>query len=111
MDFSIIKKGVSVFFTKTVKEFFKNTFEINYSKKSKITGSVLCILSLILVVLSVNTYSSLKYSVRWILLAVDLALPFLIALAVIYTVKMNIRQKVYSRRLFATDLILILQEL
>ena len=55
MDFSIIKKGVSVFFTKTVKEFFKNTFEINYSKKSKITGSVLCILSLILVVLSVNT--------------------------------------------------------
>ena len=89
MDFSIIKKGVSVFFTKTVKEFFKNTFEINYSKKSKITGSVLCILSLILVVLSVNTYSSLKYSVRWILLAVDLALPFLIALAVIYTVKIK----------------------
>ncbi len=84
-----IIKFVSYFFSETLPDFLKNTFEITYSKVSKITGSVLCLLSLILVILSIDTYSSLEYSVRWLLMATDLALPFFIALATIYTVRIK----------------------
>jgi phosphoglycerol transferase MdoB-like AlkP superfamily enzyme len=89
MDFNNVKTGITSFFTKKIPNFFNNTFEIKYSKASKITGTVLCLLSLLLVVLSVNTYTSLKYSVRWILLGTDLALPFLLAAITIFTVKLK----------------------
>lgn len=89
MDFNNMKKGVCGFMTKSLPNFFKNTFEIKYSKASKITGSIICFLSLLLVVFSVNTYNTLVYSVRWLLLAIDLALPFLISAVTIFTVRIK----------------------
>lgn len=86
MDFNNIKKGVSDVFCEKIPLFLKNTFEITYSKTSKITGCVLCLLSLLLVILSIGTYDSLDVSVRWIIMALDLALPFVLGVATIFTV-------------------------
>lgn len=88
MDCKKIKK-VAADFGSTIIKFLKNNLEISYSKTSKITGIVICLLSLFLVVLSVNTYSSLGFSVRWILLSVDLALPFILGLTTIFTIKLT----------------------
>ncbi len=89
MDFHSIKKGCKNFLSNTLPFFFNNTFEITYTKKSKITGTVICLLSLLLVILSVKTYSTVDPSVRWLLLGVDLALPFVLAFSIIFTVKIK----------------------
>ena len=89
MDFNNIKNGAINFFVNSLPNFLKNTFEIKYSKASKITGSVLCLVALLLVVFSVNTYQTLSFSVRWLLLAIDLALPFILGLSVIFTIKLK----------------------
>ena len=89
MDFNNIKNGAINFFVNSLPNFLKNTFEIKYSKASKITGSVLCLVALLLVVVSVNTYQTLSFSVRWLLLAIDLALPFILGLSVIFTIKLK----------------------
>ena len=89
MDFNNIKNGVVEFFANSLPNFLKNTFEIKYSKASKITGSILCIVALLFVVLSVNTYKTLDFSVRWLLLAIDLALPFILGLSTIFTIKIK----------------------
>lgn len=82
-------KAVLLFLSKTLPDFLKNSFEVKYSRASKITGGILCLLSIILVILSINTYSTLEFSVRWLIMAVDLALPFFIAVATIYTVRIK----------------------
>ncbi len=89
MDFNNIKTSVFNFVGKSLPNFLKNTFEITYNKTSKITGTVICLVCLLLVVLSVNTYNTIDISVRWILLAVDLALPFILALATIFTIRIK----------------------
>ncbi len=89
MDFKNTIKSAKDFFKDTFPKFLSDTFEITYTKTSKIIGIIICLLSLLLVVLSVNTYSTLDYSIRWILLSVDLALPFLLALTTIFTIKIK----------------------
>ena len=98
MDFNNIKNGAINFFVNSLPNFLKNTFEIKYSKASKITGSVLCLVALLLVVFSVNTYQTLSFSVRWLLLAIDLALPFILGLSVIFTIKLknNLTNKIWQ---------------
>ncbi len=82
-----LAKSIYDFFWVKVPKFLNNTFEVTYSKASKIIGSILCLLSLILVILCINTFSTLAVSARWLLMAVDLFLPFLIAFCTIYTVR------------------------
>jgi len=89
MDFNNVKQRFTNFFAKTIPNFLNNTFEIKYSKSSKIAGITLCLLSLLLVVLSVNTYRTVDFSIRWILLSLDLALPFVLGIATIFTVKIK----------------------
>ena len=57
------------FFTNTVPEFFKNNFEVSSTKRLKITGASICVITLIAVILDVNAYTSQDFSAKWILLA------------------------------------------
>ena len=87
MNFKTLAKKADIFFATKIPNFFINTFEISYSTSSKITGIVLCLVSIFAVILSINTYSQLSVSTRWILMAVDLFLPFVIAVCTIYTIR------------------------
>lgn len=80
-------KNVYNFFSVKIPTFVKRNFEISYTVSSKIFGSVLCLASLLLVILCIHTYDTLSVSTRWLLMAVDLFLPFLIAFCTIYTVR------------------------
>lgn len=88
MNFKKVKP-VFDFFDKKLPSFLDNTFEVSYNKASKITGVVLCLTSLLWVILSINNFLVLEFSSRWILMALDLFLPFAIALVTIYTVRLK----------------------
>ncbi len=87
MTLEKLAKGIYRFFWIKMPKFLNDTFEVSYNKTSKIIGSILCLASLILVILCINTFSGLSVSARWLLMAVDLFLPFLIAFCAIYTVR------------------------
>ena len=72
-----------------VVNFIKKTFEITSSKKSKITGVIFLFVTLVWVVLSVNTFTSMETTRKWTLLAVALACPFIIGLNITFTVKIK----------------------
>ncbi len=65
----------------------KKVFDITYTKASKIVGCIFCLLGLLLVILSIDEFSALTNYTRWLLMATDLILPFVIALCTIYTVR------------------------
>ncbi len=77
------------FFKKVLPTYFKENFEITTTKPSKIIGCVLCLASLLLVIFSINTYNTLSISTRWIIMALDLALPFVIAAVTIFSIKIK----------------------
>ena len=76
-----------MFFAKTVPEFFYKHFEVTHTRKSKIIGSAVCLMSLFLVIFCIGTYLKVDVSMRWILMALDLFLPFIVGLSIIYTVR------------------------
>ena len=77
------------FFKEALPNYFKNNFEITTTKSSKIIGAVLCLAGILLVIFSINTYNTLSISNRWIIMALDLALPFVIAAVTIFRIKIN----------------------
>ncbi len=77
------------FFKTTLPDYFKSSFEVSFSKPSKIAGCVLCLAGLLLVILRIKAFDSLDISVRWLLMAFDLAVPFFIAAATIFTIKIK----------------------
>ena len=77
------------FFKQSLPNYFKNSFEITSSKPLKIIGAVLCLACLLLVIFSINTYNTLSISTRWLLMALDLALPFIIAAVTMF--RLNIK--------------------
>ncbi len=87
MSLQKIAKSIYRFFWIKMPKFLDKTFEVSCSTISKITGSILCLLGLVLVIFCIGTYSSIDVSNRWLLMAIDLFLPFLIAICTIYTVR------------------------
>ena len=77
------------FFTDILPKFFKTNFEITSTKRSKIVGAVICVVTLIAIILDVNAYTSQDFSAKWILLAATLLCPFILGLTAAYTVKIK----------------------
>ena len=77
------------FFTNTVPQFFKNNFEVSSTKRSKIIGASICVITLVAVILDVNAYTSQDFSAKWILLAATLLSTFVLGLTAAYTVKIK----------------------
>lgn len=95
MNFKKILNSLSLFFEQKLPAFLSKNIEVSYSKKSKIVGCALCLLTLFLVIFSINTYLTLDTSVKWILMALDLSLPFAIALVTIFTVR--VKNELYNK--------------
>lgn len=85
------------FFRINIPDFFKANFEISSTKRSKITGAVFCLVTLIAVILDVNAYTSQEFSSKWLLLAFALFCPFILGLTAAYSIiiKNDIFNKVW----------------
>ena len=86
-------KGKGAFFKEKTKflkniilNFLKNNFEVKSSKRSKTTGIVILAITLLWVVLSVNTYISQEFAGKWWLLSFALLCPFILGLTAAFTV-------------------------
>ena len=84
MTFMKTIKGKGAFFKEKAKflkniilNFLKNNFEVKSSKRSKTTGIVILAITLLWVVLSVNTYISQEFAGKWWLLSFALLCPFI----------------------------------
>lgn len=86
MSFSKIMNAVLTFFYNTLPGFFKTNFEIKSTKRSKIIGSVICLVTLIAVILNVNAFTSQEFSEKWLLLAFALLCPFILGISAAYSV-------------------------
>ena len=98
------KKIYSIFWEK-LPAFLNKTFEVSYTKTSKITGSVLCLICIIGVILNINAFLKLSISSRWVLMALDMFLPFAIALATIFTVRFKSEK---ARKIFGFVLLFLM---
>lgn len=74
------------FFRIKTPNFFKANFELTSTKRSKITGSVICLVTLIAVILDVNAYTSQDFSSKWLLLAFALFCPFILGICAAFSV-------------------------
>lgn len=74
------------FFRNTLPDFLKQNFEITSTKRSKIIGSVICVVTLIAVILDVNAYTSQDFAAKWLLLAFALFCPFILGFAAAFSV-------------------------
>ena len=74
------------FFRIKTPDFFKANFEITSTKRSKIIGSVICLVTLIAVILDVNAYISQDFSSKWLLLAFALFCPFILGICAAFSV-------------------------
>lgn len=80
-----------------IPDFFKANFEISSTKRSKITGGIFCLVTLIAVILDVNAYTSQEFASKWLLLAFALFCPFILSLTAAFsiTIKNDIFNKVW----------------
>lgn len=84
-----IRQSVFSFFQNIMPRFLNNNFEITSTKRSKIVGVVICAVTLIAVILNVNTYISQEFVSKWLLLAFGLAAPFILGLSAAYSIKIK----------------------
>lgn len=87
---------ISRFFTTAVpkilniiKNFFINTFEIKSTKKSKITGTIIAGVLLLLVVFFNNQFTKLEFSTKWWLLSFALIAPLIIGIYIAFSIKIK----------------------
>lgn len=85
----IVIEKTKRFFQETLPTFCKNNFEITTTKPLKIIGCILCLASLLLVILRIDAFNELEIKYRWIVMALDLTLPFLIAAVTIFNLKIK----------------------
>lgn len=97
MNINKIKESVKHFICNSVPRFFKedipayfnNNFELTSTKTSRIVGVVLCLAALLLVIFRIETFNTLEVSRRWIVMAIDLVLPFVIAAVTMFKLKIK----------------------
>ena len=72
-----------------IKGFLAKNFEVTSTKKSKVAGIIFLSITLLWVVLSVNTFTSQDFAGKWWLLAFALLCPFLIGLSIAFSVRIK----------------------
>lgn len=89
MEISKVLTPVMNFITVILPDFFKNNFEILYTKKSKTVGCIIGAIALLAVILNVKEYTSLEFSSKWFLLGFALVFPFVIGFVTAFTVRIK----------------------
>lgn len=95
MFFGKVWNNVLGFFRISVPEFFKTNFEVASTKRSKIIGSVVCLVTLIAVILDVGAYTSQEFAAKWLLLAFALLCPFILGFTAAFSV--NIKNDLFNK--------------
>ncbi len=70
----------------TLLNFLRNTFTITSTKRSKITGLIIGLVTLLAVVILSKDFTSQEFSQKWLLLAFALICPFVLGLSAAYTI-------------------------
>ena len=110
MTLQRVKDNVSSFLKTSIPEFFRKNFEITSTKVSRITGTVLCGVLLLIVILDVNAYTSQQFRSKWLLLAAALVCPFVIGICAAYRLHIKnaiIEKIVYLAGFFVLPVITI----
>lgn len=89
MSFFNALKSKGLAFKDIILKFIEENFRITSTKKSRITGVVLLFVTLLWVVLSVNTFISQDFSGKWLLLAAALICPFILGLSAAFTIRIT----------------------
>lgn len=89
MSFGKAWNGILGFFRNTLPDFLKQSFEITSTRRSKIIGSVICVVTLIAVILDVNAYTSQEFASKWLLLAFTLLCPFILGFTAAFSVRIK----------------------
>lgn len=89
MSFFNALKSKGLALKNIILKFIQENFQITSTKKSKITGVVLLFVTLLWVVLSVNTFISQDFSGKWLLLAAALFCPFILGLSAAFTIRIT----------------------
>ena len=90
-EMTISKIGLSIlnFFKVILPNFISANFEITKTKRSKIIGTIIGAATLLLTVLRVESFTALETSNKWLLLAVVLMCPFVLAFFTVYTIRIK----------------------
>ncbi|MBR4123255.1 MAG: hypothetical protein IKT93_02410, partial [Clostridia bacterium] len=75
--------------------FLKNNFTVTCSKRSKIVGFVIGLVTLLAVVIFSNQFTSQEFSKKWLLLAFALICPFILGISAAY--KIDIKNQVADK--------------
>lgn len=89
MSLTKVWEKLSVFFAKTVPQFFKNNFKISYSKRSKNVGMLLFAIAFAFVLFSIGQFIKLDFSQKWLLLAVALVAPVVLGFFAAYSIEIK----------------------
>lgn len=89
MSVTSVKDKVLHFFKNILPGFLKDNFEVTVTKRSKITAMALIFVTLAVVILDVNAYTSQDFAYKWILLAFTLICPFIIGAVALFNVKIK----------------------
>ncbi len=85
----VIKKlfsALNSFFSEQLPSFLYNNFSVSSTKRSKITGAVILVITLLAVIINVKAFTSQEFAAKWILLAISLICPFILGLTAAYNV-------------------------
>ncbi len=95
MSLAKLKNSLTEFFEHKLPLFLKENFEVTSTKRSKIIGSVLCLVTLIAVILDVNAYIGQDFAAKWLILAFALLCPFILGITAAYTV--TIKKETFNK--------------
>ena len=96
MDTSNSKNSLKIFFTERIPSFFlliisffKNSFEITSSKRSRIIGAVTAGVLMLLVILDYKAFVTQEYKQKWLLMSFCLVFPMVIGAVIAFNLKVN----------------------
>ncbi|MBR7132602.1 MAG: sulfatase-like hydrolase/transferase [Clostridia bacterium] len=86
MKLLTVAKKTGAVLKENVPRFLRNNFEIISTKRSKIIGAVIFIITLLMVVIFSGAFTSQAFSTRWVLLAFALSCPIILGLCAGYSI-------------------------
>ena len=87
MSNSRVMNSIAKFFKEIIPAFLKKNLEISHTKRSKNIGVLLFAVTLILVVVCSGKFLMLGHSLKWLLLAVAVTLPFVLGALATFDIK------------------------
>ena len=69
-----------------IREFTKKNFEVTSTKRSRLIGAIVSAVLLLIVIIDHKAFTTLQFSLKWILLGVAMIIPFIIGITIAYRI-------------------------